>query len=53
MAPKKQKVIHNGASPKGGTNINIGGTVPPHAANREHATDDTSSSLSHRIATSA
>jgi len=44
MAPKKQTIIHNGASSKGGTNTNIGGTLSPHTTNRKRITDDICSS---------
>jgi len=52
MAPKKQTIVHNGTLSKGGTNTTAGGTVPPHAVDREHATEGTGFS-SQRITTSA
>jgi len=51
MARKKQTIIHNGTSPKGGTNTNTRDKVPPYAANRERIIDDIGSSLSQRVVT--
>ena len=40
-------------SPKGGTNTDTRGTVPPHASNCERITDDADSFSSQRIAANA
>jgi len=53
MAPKNQTIVHNGAPSKGKTNTNAGGTVPPHATDRERATVDGDSFLSQGTSTSA
>jgi len=40
-------IIYNDAPSKGEINTNTGGTVPPHAANRERAIDNAGSSVDH------
>ena len=52
MAPKKQTIMHNGALFKAGTNTNIEARSP-YVSNCEHITDNSDSSSSQRIATSA